>query len=177
MNEITLTKKDKLLKDGYKLIFPNNLGLTVNVKSRNTDYVNIVFKYNIGFDGLGFIEGYKNRNNLFLSYNIHKAIRHIKERGFSLLQLIFKDKNKTTSNVMDIASVELLNEKGEEFLVLGKPWTKRIKEIYLNSEKSSLAIVIDENFQWPEERKLQLKAEEQKKKKETLDNKVNLLLE
>lgn len=34
MNEITLTKKDKLLKEGYKLIYPNNLDLIMTIEEQ-----------------------------------------------------------------------------------------------------------------------------------------------
>lgn len=73
-----------------------------------------------------------------------------------------------------IKNIELLDEKGEEYL--GRRWTKRIKEIYFNVDKESIVIVIDESFQWTEERQEELDKEETKKKKENLENKVNLLL-
>lgn len=39
MNEITLTKKDKLLKEGYKLIYPNNLDLIMTMKNKDNKSV------------------------------------------------------------------------------------------------------------------------------------------
>lgn len=42
MNEITLTKKDKLLKEGYKLIYPNNLDLIMTMKNKDNKSVIII---------------------------------------------------------------------------------------------------------------------------------------
>lgn len=44
MNEITLTKKEQLLRDGYKLIYPNNLGLSISMHSKKEKYKTIYKK-------------------------------------------------------------------------------------------------------------------------------------
>lgn len=85
-----------------------------------------------------------------------------------------KKKNGTKAIGAKITHIEVLDEKGEEIPKLS--WVKRIKEIYLNKYKSSLVILIDESFQWADEKKENLEKENQKKKKETLESKVDLLL-
>lgn len=154
MNEITLNKTEQLLKDGYKLIYPNNFGLNLSMKSneRITNN-NIIYKIGIAFDGFRIIEGFRNRNPLVL---------------------FFEEKNGTKAIGAKITHIEVLDEKGEEIPKLS--WVKRIKEIYLNKDKSSLVILIDESFQWADEKKENLEKENQKKKKETLESKVDLLL-
>lgn len=178
MNEITLNKTEQLLKDGYKLIYPNNFGLNLSMKSneRITNN-NIIYKIGIAFDGFRIIEGLKNRNKLFLSDRIYHEIYKLENdsyRNRNPLVLFFEEKNGTKAIGAKITHIEVLDEKGEEIPKLS--WVKRIKEIYLNKDKSSLVILIDESFQWADEKKENLEKENQKKKKETLESKVDLLL-
>ena len=172
MNEITLNKTEQLLKDGYKLIYPNNFGLNLSMKSneRITNN-NIIYKIGIAFDG------FRNRNKLFLSDRIYHEIYKLENdnyRNRNPLVLFFEEKNGTKAIGAKITHIEVLDEKGEEIPKLS--WVKRIKEIYLNKDKSSLVILIDESFQWADEKKENLEKENQKKKKETLESKVDLLL-
>lgn len=179
MNEITLTKKEQLLRDGYKLIYPNNFGLNLSMKSneRITNN-NIIYKIGIALDGFRIIEGVKNRNKLFLSDRIYHEIYKLENdsyRNRNPLVLFFEEKNGTKAIGAKITHIDVLDEKGEEIPKLS--WVKRIKEIYLNKDKSSLVILIDdESFQWADEKKENLEKENQKKKKETLESKVDLLL-
>ena len=61
------------------------------------------------------------------------------------MKLEFRERNLSGCQLALIKNIELLDEKGEEYL--GRRWTKRIKEIYFNVDKESLVIVIDESFQ------------------------------
>ena len=167
MNEITLNKTEQLLKDGYKLIYPNNFGLNLSMKSneRITNN-NIIYKIGIAFDGFRIIEGFRNRNKLFLSDRIYHEIYKLENdnyRNRNPLVLFFEEKNGTKAIGAKITHIEVLDEKGEEIPKLS--WVKRIKEIYLNKDKSSLVILIDESFQWADEKKENLEKENQKKKK------------
>ena len=86
------------------------------------------------------------------------------------LNLEFRDSESSGYQYATITKIKLLDEKGEEYL--GRRWTKRIKELYLNVDKESLVVVIDESFQWPEEKEEQMKNE----KADRLEDKVKSLL-
>lgn len=66
MNEITLTKKDKLLKEGYKLIYPNNLDLIMTMK--NKDNKSVIDKISMNTTGLSIFR--------FLKRNFHPVIKN-----------------------------------------------------------------------------------------------------
>ena len=96
MNEITLNKTEQLLKDGYKLIYPNNFGLNLSMKSneRITNN-NIIYKIGIAFDGFRIIEVFRNRNKLFLSDRIYHEIYKLENdnyRNRNPLVLFFEEK-------------------------------------------------------------------------------------
>ena len=114
---------------------------------------------------------------MFLSDRIYHEIYKLENdsyRNRNPLVLFFEEKNRTKAIGAKITHMKVLDEKGEE--IPKSSWVKRIKEIYLNKDKSSLVIVIDESFQWANEKKENLEKENQKKKKETLESKVDLLL-
>ena len=122
MNEIVSNDyKEDLLKDNYKLIYPNDETISKNP-----------------------------------------------------LNLEFRDSESPGCQYAPITKIKLLDEKGEEYL--GRRWTRRIKELYLNVPKESLVIVIDESFQWPEEKEEQLEEKTKKENSERLENKINSLL-
>jgi len=108
MNEITLNKTEQLLKDGYKLIYPNNFDLNLSMKSneRITNN-NIIYKIGIAFDGFRIIEGFRNRNKLFLSDRIYHEIYKLENdnyRNRNPLVLFFEEKNdcsKLVSSSLD----------------------------------------------------------------------------
>ena len=118
MNEITLNKTEQLLKDGYKLIYPNNFGLNLSMKSneRITNN-NIIYKIGIAFDGFRIIEGLKNRNKLFLSDRIYHEIYKLENdsyRNRNPLVLFFEEKNGTYIKVTDgYSPLEMYSLKAE----------------------------------------------------------------
>lgn len=165
MNEITLTKKDKLLKEGYKLIYPNDLGLNLTMKNKEDKKVIDLISYsNMNISLIQFL---KNRKNLFLYCRVYDLLETFSKNP---LNLEFRDSDSPGYQYATITEMKLLNEKGEEYL--GRRWTKRIKELYLNVDKESLVVVIDESFQWPEEKEEQMKNE----KADRLEDKVKSLL-
>lgn len=165
MNEITLTKKDKLLKEDYKLIYPNDLGLNLTMKNKEDKKVIDLISYsNMNISLIQFL---KNRKNLFLYCRVYDLLDIISKNP---LNLEFRDSDSPGYQYATITEMKLLNEKGEEYL--GRRWTKRIKELYLNVDKESLVVVIDESFQWPEEKEEQMKNE----KADRLEDKVKSLL-
>ena len=118
MNEITLNKTEQLLKDGYKLIYPNNFGLNLSMKSneRITNN-NIIYKIGIAFDGFRIIEGFRNRNKLFLSDRIYHEIYKLENdnyRNRNPLVLFFEEKNGTYIKVTDgYSPLEMYSLKAE----------------------------------------------------------------
>ena len=170
MNEIVSNDyKENLLKDNYKLIYPNNLGLILTMKNKEGKKVIDRISYdNVNISLIRFL---KNRKNLFLFCRVYDLLEIISKIP---LNLEFRDSESPGYQYAPITKIKLLDEKGEEYL--GRRWTKRIKELYLNVSKESLVIVIDESFQWPEEKKEQLKEKTKKENSERLENKINSLL-
>lgn len=170
MNEIVSNDyKEDLLKDNYKLIYPNNLGLILTMKNKEGKKV----IYRISYDNMNIslIRFLKNRKKLFLFCRIYDLLEIISKIP---LNLEFRDSESPGCQYAPITKIKLLDEKGEEYL--GRRWTKRIKELYLNVSKESLVIVIDESFQWPEEKEKQLKEKTKKENSERLENKIKSLL-
>lgn len=166
MNEITLNKTEQLLKDGYKLIYPNNFGLNLSMKSneRITNN-NIIYKIGIAFDGFRIIEGFRNRNKLFLSDRIYHEIYKLENdnyRNRNPLVLFFEEKNGTKAIGAKITHIEVLDEKGEEIPKLS--WVKRIKEIYLNKDKSSNPYWWKFSMGWREKRKFRKRKSKEKER-------------
>jgi hypothetical protein len=170
MNEIVSNDyKEDLLKDNYKLIYPNDLGLNLTMKNKEAKKVIDRISYdNVNISLIRFL---KNRKKLFLFCRIYDLLETISKIP---LNLEFRDSESPGYQYAPITKIKLLDEKGEEYL--GRRWTKRIKELYLNVSKESLVIVIDESFQWPEEKEEQLKEKTKKENSERLENKINSLL-
>lgn len=166
MNEIVSNDyKEDLLKDNYKLIYPNDLGLNLTMKNKEDKKVIDLISYsNMNISLIRFL---KNRKNLFLFCRVYDLLDTISKNP---LNLEFRDSDSPGYQYATITNIKLFDEKGAEYL--GRTWTKRIKELYLNVDKESLAIVIDESFQWPEEKAEQMKNE----KAERLEDKIKSLL-
>lgn len=170
MNEIVSNDyKEDLLKDNYKLIYPNNLGLILTMK--NKDGKKVIDRISYDNMNISLIRFLKNRKKLFLFCRIYDLLEIISKIP---LNLEFRDSESPGCQYAPITKIKLLDEKGEEYL--GRRWTKRIKELYLNVSKESLVIVIDESFQWPEEKEKQLKEKTKKENSERLENKIKSLL-
>lgn len=170
MNEIVSNDyKEDLLKDNYKLIYPNDLGLNLTMKNKESKKVIDRISYdNVNISLIRFL---KNRKNLFLFCHVYDFLETISKNP---LNLEFRDSESPGCQYTPITKIKLLDEKGEEYL--GRRWTRRIKELYLNVPKESLVIVIDESFQWPEEKEEQLEEKTKKENSERLENKINSLL-
>lgn len=170
MNEIVSNDyKEDLLKDNYKLIYPNDLGLNLTMKNKEAKKVIDRISYdNVNISLIRFL---KNRKNLFLFCHVYDFLETISKNP---LNLEFRDSESPGYQYAPITKIKLLSEKGEEYL--GRRWTKRIKELYLNVSNESLVIVIDESFQWPEEKEEQLEEKTKKENSERLENKINSLL-
>lgn len=166
MNEIVSNDyKEDLLKDNYKLIYPNDLGLNLTMKNKEDKKVIDLISYsNMNISLIRFL---KNRKNLFLFCRVYDLLETLSKNP---LNLEFRDSDSPGYQYATIANIKLLDEKGEEYL--GRTWTKRIKELYLNIDKESLAVIIDESFQWPEEKEEQMKNE----KADRLEDKIKSLL-
>lgn len=166
MNEIVSNdyKKD-LLKNGYKLIYPNDLGL--NLIMKNKEDKKVIDRISYDNVNISLIQFLKNRKNLFLFCRAYDLLETISKNP---LNLEFRDSDSPGCQYATITNIILLDGKGEEYL--GRTWTKRIKELYLNVGKESLVVVIDESFQWPEEKKEKIKNE----KADKLENKIKSLL-
>lgn len=108
---------------------------------------------------------------MFLFCHVYDFLETISKNP---LNLEFRDSESPGCQYAPITKIKLLDEKGEEYL--GRRWTRRIKELYLNVPKESLVIVIDESFQWPEEKEEQLEEKTKKENSERLENKINSLL-
>lgn len=162
MNEIVSNDyKEDLLKDNYKLIYPNDLGLNLTMKNKETKKVIDRISYdNVNISLIRFL---KNRKNLFLFCHVYDFLETISKNP---LNLEFRDSESPGYQYAPITKIKLLGEKGEEYL--GRRWTKRIKELYLN--------VSNESFQWPEEKEEQLEEKTKKENSERLENKINSLL-
>ena len=167
MNEIVLNDyKEDLLKENYKLIYPNDLGLIVTMEKGDTKLI-----YKRGFDKrLGFIGAFENRNKLFASYHIFKVVRNLNSNFNGRLKLVFKELNKSEVKEIPIFIIKIIDEQGEEYC--NDSWSKRIKELYLSADKEKLVIVVDESFLFPR----QLKELQLKQKAEKLENKIESLL-
>lgn len=171
MNEIVSNDyKDKLLNKSYKLIYPNDLNLNVTMKHEDNHIIHRLTLDRI--TTLGPIKFFKNRKNLFLWWPVYNILENIAFKG---LTLDFREPNKSEVKKLPVMGIKLLNEQGDEYLE--RRWTKRIKELYLNVDKRSLVIIIDESFRWPKELKELKLNQERYKKEEDLENKVKSLLD
>ena len=170
MNEIVSKGKSPLLEeleeDDYKLIYPNDLNLIMTMEKDKDNIIYLLSKT----PELRFFELLRNKNKLFLSWkttNILSACR-------VPLDLKIREFGKPGDKKVKIHKMLIYDEKGEKYRT--NKWSKRIKEIYMNSAQNSIVIIIDENFLFPRERK-ELEAEKIKhNKRKNLENKINSLL-
>lgn len=170
MNEIVSKGKSPLLEeleeDDYKLIYPNDLNLIMTMEKDKDNIIYLLSKTS----ELNFFELLRNKNKLFLSWKTTNILPTC--RG--PLELKIREFGKPGDKKVKIHKMLIYDEKGEKYRT--NKWSKRIKEIYMNSAQDSIVIIIDENFLFPRERK-ELKAEEIKyNKRKSLENKINSLL-
>lgn len=157
----------QLEEDDYKLIYPNNLNLIMTMEKDEDNIIYLLSKK----ANLGFFELLRNRNKLFLSWKTTRILSVCRE---PFIELKVRELGKSGEKRIKIRKILIYDEKGEKYRT--SRWSKRIKEIYLNSAQDSIVIIIDEDFLFPNERK-ELKAEEIKyNKKKHLENKINSLL-
>ena len=177
MNEIVTVNNKNELED-YKLIYPNNKKLKVNISDGLT-----TAKLRLGttiVNNLNFFERLFNFNNLFITkYDYRNFIdsRNISNRRLSLRFLSNED--KLVQNFY-INHIKIVNSQFQKIEVTH---INKIKEIYFNSDTGAIIIVVDEKFCSSEERKiLETRREEENKmreeeaKKKTLLKEVNDLL-
>lgn len=168
MNEIVSKGTiPQLEEDDYKLIYPNNLNLIMTMEKDEDNIIYLLSKK----ANLGFFELLRNRNKLFLSWKTTRILSVCRE---PFIELKVRELGKSGDKRIKIRTILIYDEKGKKYRT--SKWSKRIKEIYLNSAQDSIVIIIDEDFLFPNERK-ELKAEEIKyNKKKHLENKINSLL-
>lgn len=167
MNEIVSKGRvPQLEEDDYKLIYPNNLNLIMTMKKDKDNIIYLLSKK----ASLGFFESFRNRNKLFLSWKTTNILSTCREP----VELKIRELGKPGDKRIKIRTMLIYDEKGKKYRT--RSWSKRIKEIYLNSAQDSIVIIIDEDFLFPAERK-ELKAEEIKyNKRKNLESKINSLL-
>lgn len=157
----------QLEEDDYKLIYPNNLNLIMTMEKNEDNIIYLLSKKS----NLGYFELLRNRNKLFLSWKTTRILSACRE---PFIELKVRELGKSGDKRIKIRKILIYDKKGEKYST--SRWSKRIKEIYLNSAQDSIVIIIDEDFLFPNERK-ELKAEEIKyNKKKHLENKINSLL-
>ena len=162
MNEIVSVKEENNLDD-YKLVYPNNKGLTVRLYESNTS----LFTHSYDSCFLKFFEVLFNLNNLFIEKTNYQKIMSEYKPWF---RLVFTSlKNDSFKDEYNIKSVKILNEQHQSIEI---EYPKKIKKIYFNTENNTVAIVIDSKFCSKHERKQTAKLKE----KENLSNSVKDLL-
>ena len=177
MNGIVSVNNKNELED-YKLIYPNNKKLKVNISDGLT-----TAKLRLGttiVNDLNFFEKLFNFNNLFITkYDYRNFIdsRNISNRRLSLQFLSNEDK---LVQIFYMNHIKIVNSQFQKIEVAH---ISKIKEIYFNDEMKSVIIIIDEKFCSSQERKtLATKRKEENKmrneeaKKKTLLKEVNDLL-
>lgn len=177
MNEIVSVNNKNELED-YKLIYPNNKKLKVNISDGLT-----TAKLRLGttiVNNLNFFERLLNFNNLFITkYDYRNFIdyRNFSNRRLSLQFLSNEDK---LVQIFYMNHIKIVNSQFQETEVAH---ISKIKEIYFNDKIKSVVIIIDEKFCSSQERKtLTTKRKEENEKraeeaeKKTLLKEVNDLL-
>ena len=167
MNEIVTINNEI---DYGKLLYPNNQELNVNIWS---SYDRLSLKTVQNCEDLSLIEKILNFNSLFIdSYEYNKIMNAFK--NFSPYpELVLFSKDNPIKNQFRLKSLLLVDSQGNE---IEPNYVKKIEKIYYNKENLSLVIVIDESFQWPEEKEEQLEEKTKKENSERLENKINSLL-
>lgn len=167
MNEIVSINNEI---DYGKQLYPNNQELNVNIWS---SYDHCALKTVQNCEDLSLLEKILNLNSLFIdSYEYNKIMNAFKNLS-PYPELVLFSKDNPIKNQFRIKSLLLVDSQGNEI----KPnYVKKIEKIYYNKENLSLVIVIDESFQWPEEKEEQLEEKTKKENNERLENKINSLL-
>lgn len=170
MNGIVSVNNKNELED-YKLIYPNNKKLKVNISDGLT-----TAKLRLGttiVNNLIFFERLFNFNNLFITkYDYRNFIdsRNISNRRLSLQFLSNEDK---LVQIFYMNHIKIVNSQFQKIEVTH---IRKIKEIYFNDEIKSVIIIIDEKFCSNQERKtLAIKRKEENKKRDEEAKKKTLL--
>lgn len=176
MNEIfSVNNKNEL--DDYKLIYPNDKKLRVNLSDGLTS---ASLKFGNETVKLNFFERLFNFNKLFISKYDYQAFRAAPEYQTRVLSLRFLSNEGELVRIFGISHIKTVNSKYEEVTI---SHIKLIKEIYFSDKLRAVIIVIDENFCSMRERK-DLRDEKKTKnellaketRQETLLKEVNDLL-
>lgn len=145
MNEIVSIKNKNFL-DGYKLVYPNNKDLKVNILDDNGDRQLHFGKNNLN---LSIFENLLYFNKLFISkYNQLNLENNI--NSSSSPTLLFTSKNDKVVKILDIKSLKITDSHGN---VIEFTHIELIQEIYFNSNTKAIIIVVDEKFCSDEEKK------------------------
>ena len=167
MNEIVSINNEI---DYGKQLYPNNQELNVNIWS---SYDHCALKTVQNCEDLSLLEKILNLNSLFIdSYEYNKIMNAFKNLS-PYPELVLFSKDNPIKNQFRIKSLLLVDSQGNE---IEPNYVKKIEKIYYNKENLSLVIVIDESFQWPEEKEEQLEEKTKKENSERLENKINSLL-
>lgn len=169
---VSVNNKNEL--ENYKLIYPNDKKLKVNISDGLT-----TARLRLGttiISSLNFFERLFNCNNLFITKydyrNFIDAQSSISSRKLSLQFLSNEDK---LVQIFYINHIKIVNSQFQEIEVA---YISKIKEIYFNDEMKSVIIIIDEKFCSSKERKtLAAKREEENKKRDEEAKKKTLLKE
>lgn len=169
MNEIVSTKEDNNL-DGYKLVYPNNKDLKVNILDDNGDRQLHFGKNNLN---LSIFENLLYFNKLFISkYNQLNLENNINSFS-STPSLLLTSKNDKVVKILDIKSLKITDSHGN---VIEFTHIELIKEIYFNSSTKSIIIVVDEKFCSDEEKKYFREQKVKNDRKEKREQKEKELL-
>lgn len=169
MNEIVSTKEDNNL-DGYKLVYPNNKDLKVNISDDNGDRQLHFGKNNLN---LSIFENLLYFNKLFISkYNQLNLENNINSFS-STPSLLLTSKNDKVVKILDIKSLKITDSHGN---VIEFTHIELIKEIYFNSSTKSIIIVVDEKFCSDEEKKYFREQKVKNDRKEKREQKEKELL-
>ena len=161
MNEIVSVKDENNL-EGYKLVYPNNKGLAVRLYESNTS----LLTHSSDSCFLKFFEILFNLNDLFIEKSAYQKILSYRP-WFRLVFTSFK--NDSFKDEYNIKNMKILNEQHQQIEI---KYPKKIKEIYFDTEKNTVAIVIDSKFCSKHEKRQITKLKE----KENLSNSVKDLL-
>lgn len=146
MNEIVSVKNKKELED-YKLIYPNDKKLRVNLSDGLTS---ASLKFGSETHKLNFFERHLNFNKLFISKYDYEAFIKAPEYSTRDLSLQFLSNEGELVRIFGVSHIKIVNSQYEEVPI---SHIKQIKEIYFSDELGSVIIVIDENFCSIRERK------------------------
>lgn len=169
MNEIVSIKNKNFL-DGYKLVYPNNKDLKVNILDDNGDRQLHFGKNNLN---LSIFENLLYFNKLFISkYNQLNLENNINSSS-STPSLLFTSKNDKVVKILDIKSLKITDSHGN---VIEFTHIELVQEIYFNSSTKAIIIVVDEKFCSDEEKKYFREQKVKNDRKEKREQKEKELL-